>query len=927
MKSLGTSWIAICCALFLGACGAGSPDAATSSASLCPPGEALEIDGQRRLALIVGVGRYQSVGVPNLHGTVNDAQRMYELLTDQSGYNFPRQNVCLLLDEQATTENFSNAFRTTLTARAKPNDIAVVFFAGHGSQVRDSGGDEPDGWDETFLFHDARSGDVNDFRDDEFNVLLRELHQQTRNITVIFDSCNSGTAARSGARYAARFVPPDTGGTENRAVEGDGGAGATTSGLPGLIALTAASDGTSALERDGNGIFTDALLQVLSQASEEPLTYAQLSRQVPPLVSAQSDQIPYFQGMLQRAVFGGRGRTRPQGLDVVGIGPVLELSGPVLPGIGVGAELRIYDGGVSGDDVRDPGKAKAMAAVTDVRGTTLKAQVHAKRTDTDPVSVGDLAVIARPADDFLKLRVRLRLGDSAEDKRRSENLAESILGDADIGALVSLVQSNEDFELSKLEADRLVLRGPQNGVRNTFERDDQVAPSLWRHARQRALLQMQGDGGADFRDNETLQVQLVPAAEQSTCADGRWRQAPPNSDQVVPLCHAWNLKVSVSADAPMPLLVGAAVLSADGAMFGLPRDGRTVRLSPGESYVFAEGETFRGTPPLESRDRVVAFGTQERNPVAWHLLTQSIVEDDASTGGVARDVQRYLQPQLRTLRSADELDTSTWTVSSIGVRVEANSRFLSASPDGPVRPREYTIADFDIRPYLPDNANSALRRLLRIANELANASGSDGIPYKQHDWSLGSDAENLARGIDCSRSIWYAFTRAGLPFNRDDRYLYTGLMTGENSPMHDEFDVCPADQPYQLGDVLVYRSTTRGDGHTVMIVDADKKIAWGSMGWDGNAKDSDYAVSPDVGVEYQRIKYKPDWERWDRGDMTLRACWRYRRFAAENESGIGLPGTDALASSCDSAMCRVSRDAMPLRMGTEDNSNEETIRE
>ena len=37
-----------------------------------------------------------------------------------------------------------------------------MIFAGHGSQARDRNADEPDAWDETLLFHDARVGDVRD---------------------------------------------------------------------------------------------------------------------------------------------------------------------------------------------------------------------------------------------------------------------------------------------------------------------------------------------------------------------------------------------------------------------------------------------------------------------------------------------------------------------------------------------------------------------------------------------------------------------------------------------------------------------------------------------------------------------------------------------------------------------------------------------
>ena len=181
-----------------------------------------------------------------------------------------------------------------------------------------------------------------------------------------------------------------------------------------------------------------------------------------------------------------------------------------------------------------------------------------------------------------------------------------------------LVEGPGDFELSVGNDNRLILKGPENRIRNAYASDTVIAESLRQHARQRALLQLRGDGGSDFTDNETLEVSLIPASKQNRCAEGIWEQAEPNTLQIIPLCHAWNIQVALSSDSPTPLLVGALILSTDGGMFALPRDGRKVRLMPGERYLFnASGETFMGTPPLNVQDRIIVFGTQETNPVEW----------------------------------------------------------------------------------------------------------------------------------------------------------------------------------------------------------------------------------------------------------------------------------------------------------------------
>ncbi len=441
---------------------------------------------------------------------------------------------------------------------------------------------------------------------------------------------------------------------------------------------------------------------------------------------------------------------------------------------------------------------------------------------------------------------------------------------------------------------------------------DEIADSLWRHSRQRALMLLRGEGGGDYTDNATLKVQLVPAAKQTPCATGEWIQGKPNTEQVVPLCHSFNVKVELDTDAPEPgLLVGAVLLSTDGQAFGLPADGRQVLLGPGESTVFnAKSETMVGRPPLDTQDRIMVFGTQEQNPVPWHLLTQPAATRGSRSleSGLHRVLDRYLTPGTRGIGvTAEEMNVSTWTMSTVVARVEANSRFLepeSREARSTINAREYTIPRFNISPYLPDDHDSALYKVLTTADWLANSKESDGFDYKQHEWSEPSDEENLKVGIDCSRAIWYAFTRGGLPYNEGNDYLTTAMMVSGDSKMRQEFASCPANEDYALGDILVYRSDERQDGHVVMVIDPAKRIAWGSHGWDGNARGPSPVIEPDKGVEYQLIKVKQDWQRWDRADMQLKTCWRYKRFDTERESGAGQPGVEALGEACAVAKCR-----------------------
>ena len=686
---------------------------ACAAPDLCPMGPLSETHGERRLALIVGVGDYASDRIKDLEGPPKDARKVYDLLTGErgqdpltgkrdQGYGFPPENVCLLTDAQATTQRVKEAFERLLIegAREGKNDVAVFYYAGHGSQIRDLNGDEEDHCDETFLFHDARTGSganrIGDLVDDDLHALLRRLTEKTDRAVVILDSCNSGTGTRGPSALVARWQDPDDPALACPKV-GTAEARAKSSwrpqALPSLVAFTAASDGTPALEEGGEGIFTAALIEVLSRGTDTPPTYAQVARQVPPLVRARSYQIPYFQGDLNRAVFAASGSRRPLGWDVTALEQrtidgapktVAKLSGMPLPGMGTGAELRVYAGSVTGSAASDPKNAKATLIVTKSTDINAEAVVSEVAKDAPAIEPGGLAVMVRPSDARLKIKVRLRPEgeDGGIPAARAEALRRLIAGNQEAALFVDIVKDGDSFELA-LEGDALVLRGPENNIRNRYSDDAKVPDSLWQHARQAALLALHGEGGADFTDQQTLKVQLVPAEDQPQGVHGVWTEAPADQEQVVPLGHRFNVQVTMAPQAKKPLLIGALVLSSDGSSFGLPCDGRAVLLKPGETAVFAAernpvgcpyGETLVGARPLDTQDHILEFGTQQTNPVPWQLMTETARTRSAKAHGgpLYRALDRYMRPGTRGIALAadlEEIDETTWTLSTMAMRV------------------------------------------------------------------------------------------------------------------------------------------------------------------------------------------------------------------------------------------------------------------
>jgi metacaspase-1 len=75
-------------------------------------------------------------------------------------------------------------------ARLRPGDLFVLTYAGHGSQVPDTNGDEDDALDETWVLYDRQ------LVDDELYALWGRFRPGVR-ILVVSDSCHSGSAVRA----------------------------------------------------------------------------------------------------------------------------------------------------------------------------------------------------------------------------------------------------------------------------------------------------------------------------------------------------------------------------------------------------------------------------------------------------------------------------------------------------------------------------------------------------------------------------------------------------------------------------------------------------------------------------------------------------------------------------------------------------------
>jgi metacaspase-1 len=146
-------------------------------------------------ALLAGINNYKHIS--DLRGCINDVRNVKGVLTEV--FHFDAANVRELTDGEATKKAILQNWKWLLSDTA-PGDRIVFHFSGHGSHTVDRDGDEDDGADELICLYDM------DWDDEQSYLLDDDLRKLTGrvaagvNLTVIFDSCHSGTATRMAVR-------------------------------------------------------------------------------------------------------------------------------------------------------------------------------------------------------------------------------------------------------------------------------------------------------------------------------------------------------------------------------------------------------------------------------------------------------------------------------------------------------------------------------------------------------------------------------------------------------------------------------------------------------------------------------------------------------------------------------------------------------
>jgi metacaspase-1 len=142
-------------------------------------------------ALLVGINDYPG-SQNDLQGCVNDITDVYDVLVKYFG--FLSADLTLLSNKRATGSAILGGLQKLVTG-AESGDVLVFHYSGHGSQVRDSEGDElKDGLDEIICPWDF-DWDGKYIKDDDLAELFGRLKKGVH-LEVILDSCHSGTGTR-----------------------------------------------------------------------------------------------------------------------------------------------------------------------------------------------------------------------------------------------------------------------------------------------------------------------------------------------------------------------------------------------------------------------------------------------------------------------------------------------------------------------------------------------------------------------------------------------------------------------------------------------------------------------------------------------------------------------------------------------------------
>lgn len=603
--------------LLLVAC---SSIASCGSGSQPEPG--LARGGPGKLALLIGIGQYAPrSGWPRISAD-EDLALMSATLTR---HGFPPHAVTVLRDREATRQGILRAVEESLLGPARPGDLAVFFFSGHGRQVTDDDpGDELDGYDEALVPYDAPSANADAssyLRDDTLHEILDRLRRKLGprgQVVVFLDTCYSGTGTRGTA--PSRGAPPL--GRPRKglpALQEDAGSGfvdqarggrASAEGLAPLVVFSAARAGEAAVEASPPGFrFVGSLTWAVSEALARPPlphSYRDLIERVRAIMAGLVSNVPQAEGDLAAAVFLGEVVEQTPYFTVTvveGGRPRLRIRPGTLAGLHPGDRLEVHRAGTT-----EPTPATLLSAGRVTLASPYEAGVELSSPVADDLLTAARAFVTHHA--VGDPRLRLNVGEH----QRSAGAARLAAGLSEDGA-VEIVTSGADVALEPCASTApaavcRALRDSASGAllwEETAATQEELVPHLARRLRLLALnrslrrldlydprvhadlamapVEVRGCRDSDGPTRQSCQVVRLPP--------GRTRTA--GGEIELPVDSLFELEVE---GGPQPAFVSVLDLTADGDIALLwPTAGGRERSSGRQDAPQVLDQVFRVTKP------------------------------------------------------------------------------------------------------------------------------------------------------------------------------------------------------------------------------------------------------------------------------------------------------------------------------------------
>jgi len=242
-------------------------------------------------AVVIGINGYPNIR--RLKYAVNDAMAFCNHLVE---YNqVPKENVVLLLDEEANLTRLRSALGVYLKNEASKEDMVIIYFAGHGATEREATSPDGDGLEKYLLPYDVDPKELyaTAMPMEEISRLFSRIRSDR--LVFIVDTCYSGA---SGGRTISV--------TDIRAGISDGFLDRITGGK-GKIILTASGANEVSAESDElqHGIFTHFLIKGLQGQADSDgdglitvdEVYTYVSKQVPQATN--QEQHPVKKGIVE----------------------------------------------------------------------------------------------------------------------------------------------------------------------------------------------------------------------------------------------------------------------------------------------------------------------------------------------------------------------------------------------------------------------------------------------------------------------------------------------------------------------------------------------------------------------------------------------------------------------------------------------------